>query len=161
MSLEHVVFFVVVAVAALMVIGLVYWRLPKRLNSEKFNQQWRELQLLCRDKATWREAVIAADRLLDRALRKRRFSGGSMGERLVSAQRALTDHESVWAAHNLFKKLDSNPRLKLKQEDVQRALMAFRQALRDLGALTSEKSEARSMKSETNPKHEAREKHEI
>ena len=135
MSIEMIVLLAGAAVAVLVVIGLVYSRIPKKLKIPKFEKKWKELQLFCRDKTTWREAVVSADRLLDEALKKRKYAGGSMGERLVSAHKIFTDHDSVWQAHNLYKKLDGNPSLKLRESDVKRALLAFRQALRDLGAL--------------------------
>lgn len=135
MSVEKIAFIVATFVAVIVIAAVIYWRVPKRLKTSKFEHRWKELQLYCRDKTTWRDAVLRADRLLDEALRKRKFSGGSMGERLVSAHKVFTDHDSVWQAHNLYKKLDGNPSLKPRESDVKSALMAFRQALRDLGAL--------------------------
>lgn len=111
-------------------------RIPKRPKRTKFTRKWRELQGLCSDKQTWTEAIVAADRLLDEALKKRRKRGHSMGERLVAAQRDFTDNDSVWKAHKLAGQLrQSAEEPILKEEDVKDALVAFRQALRDLGAL--------------------------
>jgi hypothetical protein len=100
---------------------------------------WRELQSLCRDKATWPLALIQADQLLDKALKRRRFKGKSMGERMVSAQHILTDNDAVWFAHNLVKKMTADSTKKPRQKDVKHALVGFRQALRDLGALPVDK----------------------
>lgn len=75
--------------------------------------------------------------MLDKALIKRRYKGKSMGERLVSAQRSLSNNDSVWFAHNLVKKILSDENLRLREADVKDALVGFRQALRDLGALKS------------------------
>lgn len=139
MSIEKMAALGLSGFAAIVIGILIYWRLPKRLKATKFEKKWKQLQLFCRDKTTWRDAILAADRLLDEALKKRKYSGGSMGERLVSAHKIFTDHDSVWQAHNLYKKLDGNPSLKPRESDVKNALLAFRQALRDLGALkTSE-----------------------
>lgn len=101
----------------------------------KFITQWRELQEYCRDKATWPEALIAADDLLNKALKKRRFKGKSMGERLVNAQRYITDNDDIWVAHNMVKKLKGDREIKLKESEVKEALLSFREALRDIGAL--------------------------
>ena len=81
------------------------------------------------------EAIAQADVLLDKALKKRKYKGASMGERMVSAQKTFTKNDETWFAHNLHKKLLNNPDLKLKAESVKSALSGFRQALRDLGAL--------------------------
>lgn len=110
--------------------------LPRRkLKTKKFEAQWKELQKFCSSKETWALAVINADKLLDEALKKKKLKGKSMGERLVEAQRQLTDNDAVWFAHNLAKKLleDSAPRL--RERDVKKSLVGVRQALRDLGAL--------------------------
>lgn len=121
----------------LVIIAIVVFliRRPKKLKVNRFVASWRELQGLCKDKATWPEAVIQADKLLEVALKKRKLKGKTMGERLVSAQRLFTDNDDTWFAHNLAKKLKTNASTPLKESDVRDALMGFRQALRDLGAL--------------------------
>ena len=58
-----------------------------------------------------------------------------MGERLVDAQRVLTNNDAIWFAHNLAKKAVNDSTMKLKESDVKKSLVGFRQALRDLGAL--------------------------
>lgn len=108
--------------------------------TDKFVTRWIELQNCCRDKETWRDALIQADKLLDKALKKRKFKGKSMGERLVNAQRFITDNDDIWDAHNLVKKLINAPeKARLKETDVKEALISFREALKDLGALPSTK----------------------
>lgn len=111
-------------------------RLPRRkLKPERYQQKWKELQAFCKDKATWPDAVIAADNLLDEVLKKRRMKGRTMGERLVKAQREFSDNDGVWSAHKLRNRLESEPDTQLKEEEVKTALLNFRQALKDLGAL--------------------------
>ncbi|MBI1856957.1 hypothetical protein HY003_02215 [Candidatus Saccharibacteria bacterium] len=117
---------------------LILRRMPKKLKPEYFTANWRELQSLCGDRATWPLALLDADKLLDTALKRRRFKGKSMGERMVSAQRVLTENDSAWYAHNLVKKIVARPNAKLLKRDVKLALMGFRRALRDLGALPNE-----------------------
>ena len=107
----------------------------RKIKQDKFKQQWTELQGYCRTKNTWGLALINADKLLDEALKKKRYKGKSMGERLVDAQRVLTDNDAVWFAHNLTKKVINESAGKLKESDVKKSLVGFRQALRDLGAL--------------------------
>lgn len=115
---------------------------PKRLKVQRFVASWRELQGYCRDKATWPQAIIQADRLLDAALKKRKLKGRTMGERLVSAQRLFTDNDDTWFAHNLAKKITAQTDASLKESDVKDALLGFRQALRDIGALPPAGKEA-------------------
>lgn len=125
---------------SLAIVGFfVYRKWPKKLNQKNYIRRWRELQALCKQKDTWKDAVITADNLLDRALKQRKFKGSTPGERLVSAQRKFTKNDKVWNAHNLFKRLKSREDLQPKEEETKRALTSFRQALRDLGALPDEK----------------------
>lgn len=105
------------------------------LNTEYFNKRWRELQKMCADKTTWPLAIIDADKLLDEALRKSRVKGKTMGERMVTVQRDLSNNDSVWYAHKLRNKLVHEQYEDLKERDVKEALVGFRQALKDLGAL--------------------------
>ena len=140
MSIEKQIILAVGAVGLVIILALVYWRMPKRLRANKFMTNWKDLQAYLKDSTKWSEAIIMADTLLDRALKKRKFRGGSMGERMVSAQRYFTNNDDIWFAHNLCKKLKANKEMKLKEDDVKDALIGFRQGLRDLGALDNGQS---------------------
>jgi hypothetical protein len=58
-----------------------------------------------------------------------------MGERLVAAQRSLTDNDGVWYAHKLRNQLVHQVDVKLKKRDIKHALIGIGQALKDLGAI--------------------------
>ena len=110
--------------------------IPRRkLKPAKFKEQWAELQKFCSSKDTWALAVINADKLLDEALKKKHLKGKSMGERLVEAQKLISDNDGVWFAHNMAKKLLDDSYGRLKETDVKKSLVGVRSALRDLGAL--------------------------
>jgi hypothetical protein len=128
----------IVAVVLLMALAIgtgVFKLRPRRLKTDYFQNRWQELQKMCSNAETWPLAVINADKLLDEALKKLRFRGKTMGERLVSAQRTLSDNDSAWYGHKLRNKLVHEPDVKIKERDVKDALMGIRQALKDLGAL--------------------------
>ncbi len=110
-------------------------RRPKSLNVEYFKQKWQESQAFCKDKSTWPLAIIGADKLVDEALKRRKYKGKTMGERMVAAQRDFSDNDGVWYAHKLRNRLVHEVDTKLKEADVKKALMGLRQALKDLGAL--------------------------
>lgn len=116
---------------------LIPFRGPKKRirKADKFISEWRELQTMCKDPATWYDALVSADKLLDKALKKRGFKGKTMGERLVGAQRSITDNDDIWDAHNLVKKIINQPGVKLKESVVKETLISFREALKDVGAL--------------------------
>jgi hypothetical protein len=134
----------IIAIGGLIIIGLTFMvifsrlvmkKVPRKLKEDKFQAKWQELQSFCKDKATWPDAILAADKLLDEALTKRRFKGKNMGEKLVSAQKIFSNNDDVWFSHKLSKKIQEDPTLKLKEADVKDALLSLRQALKDLGAL--------------------------
>jgi hypothetical protein len=140
MNLETIALVIAGGLVALVSLLVIALRVPKRLRSEYFVANWKELQGLCKDKKSWPDALKGADKLLDRALKKRKFKGKTMGERMVSAQRTFSDNDGTWFAHNIYKKIVADPNFKLKEADVKDALVGFRQALRDLGALPDGKS---------------------
>ena len=67
---------VVIYIGALLItiIFLFYlrWKLPYRLKIKHFLGDWKDLQELCRDKSTWRLAIVDADKLVEKALKKRK-----------------------------------------------------------------------------------------
>ncbi len=124
-----------IGIIILIIGALIKRKIPKRLNQKYFVKEWRYLQAMCGNKDTWPLAIINADKLLDVALKKRRFTGKSMGERLVAAQRKLSNNDGVWFAHKLRNRLVHEQDVHLREKDVKDALVGIRQALKDLGAL--------------------------
>lgn len=141
----NIILVAVVVVIAVAVVGLWYWRhRPRALKTEHFQKHWQELQVNLKNKETWPDVVMAADKLLDEALRKKRVAGKNMGERLVKAQRMLTDNDGVWFGHKLRGQLEHEPKKKLKESEVKEALIGIRQALKDLGALPESKIKSKT-----------------
>lgn len=135
MSTEMLIAIIGAGLALLGLITFAARRPRKELNREYFQAKWKELQKSLNKSETWPVAIIQADNLLDEALKRRRFKGKTMGERLVSAQKSLSDNDGVWFAHKLRNRLVHEVDVKLTQKEVQKALIGLRQALRDLGAL--------------------------
>jgi hypothetical protein len=125
----------VVLLAMVFGVGFLLRRKPKALNQAYYQDQWQTLQKLCKDKSTWPLAVIDADKLLDDALKRRKYKGKTMGERLVSAQRDIKDNDGVWFGHKLRNRLVHENNVKLTETDVKQALLGIRSGLKDLGAL--------------------------
>ncbi len=142
MSPETIALISAVLLLAFVAVAVVGLRIPKKLKANYFVAHWRELQSYCKDKKTWPKALGEADKLLDRALKKRKFKGQSMGERMVAAQHVFSDNDAVWFAHNLCKKVAADSSVRIKESDVKDALVGFRQALRDIGALPDTKEKA-------------------
>jgi hypothetical protein len=125
----------VVILILLTVVGVLLKRRTPKLNVAQFEARWVEIRTLCKDKKTWPLAIINADKLTDDALKKSKFKGKTVGERLVAAQHQLSDNDGIWFAHKLRNKLVHENMPPLKQKDVVKVLAGFRQALRDLGAI--------------------------
>jgi hypothetical protein len=128
-----VIVFGVVVLAAVGYLGKKV--VPNKLNQEYYQSKWSELLTRVKTSDGMSLAVIDADKLLDDALKKKHYRGKTMGERLVAAQRTLSDNDAVWYAHKLRNRLVHEQNVRIKKRDVQKALAGFRQALRDLGAL--------------------------
>ena len=132
---------IVIGVAAVVLLLVIVFgakfarRRPSKLNTKYFNQRWKEAQALCANQNTWPLAIINADKLLDEALKKRKYKGKTMGERLVAAQHDISENDGVWFGHKMRNKLVHEDFTKLKKKDVLQALVGFRSALKDLGAL--------------------------
>ncbi len=108
---------------------------PRKLNQAYYAERWQTLQTLLKDKSTWPLAIIDADKLLDDALKRSKYRGKTMGERLVAAQRDIKNNDDVWFGHKLRNRLVHEDKVKLKERDVKDALFGIRAALKDLGAL--------------------------
>lgn len=135
MSVEVMIAVIGAALALLGMVSFLIKRPKKQLDKSYYRRKWRELQKLCSKSDTWALAIIQADSLLDRALKKKHFKGKTMGERLVSAQRSLTNNDGVWYGHKLRNQLVHQIDMDLREKDVKRALLSFCEALRDLGAI--------------------------
>jgi hypothetical protein len=110
-------------------------RKPKTLNQAYYQERWQKLQGMLKDKETWPLAVIDADKLLDDALKRSKYKGKTMGERLVSAQRDINNNDGTWYGHKLRNRIVHESDIKLREREVKDALIGIRSALKDLGAL--------------------------
>jgi hypothetical protein len=125
---------IVFGIIVLAVVSRLARRRPSKLDTKYFQNQWMELLARVKTPEGMMLAVIDADKLLDEALKKHHLKGKTMGERLVSAQRLLSDNDAVWYAHKLRNRLVHEPNVRLKKKEARNALAGFRQGLRDLGA---------------------------
>ena len=127
----------IIGVAIIVVtFGVILMRkIPKRIRSAHYVKKWREIQKMCANKEDWSHAIIHADMLLDEIMMKKKIVGKTMGERMVSVQKRFSAHEAVWDAHKLANNLRQNSELKVTKPKIKSTLVAYRQALRDLGAL--------------------------
>lgn len=109
----------------------------KYLDTEKYRSKWLAIeQQLQRDNdSSYQLAILNADKLLDHALKERGFSGNTMGERMKSAKSVWSNTKNVWTAHKIRNQIAHEAEVKLSYDATRRALAAFKQALKDLGAI--------------------------
>lgn len=139
MTIGLLVFFIVILIFGLIVFGIIVSRTKGRqlLNVEKFRSDWLTIEHELRrdNEASYVRSILEADKLLDHALKQRGFKGQSMGDRMRSASSSWSNNRHVWTAHKLRNKIAHEPAYKVRYDITRRALSAFKQALKDLGAI--------------------------
>src|SRR3990167_4827039 len=117
---------IVFGIFVLMLIGVFGKHVPHRMNQKYFERKWLELLTRVKTPEGMMLAVIDADKLLDEALKRRNFRGKTMGERLVSAQRTMTNNDAVWFAHKLRNRLVHESDARIKEREAKAALAGIR-----------------------------------
>ena len=107
------------------------------LDVDKYRSQWLTLerQLVRDQESSYHLTILNADKLLDLALRQRGFNGQTMGERMKAAKDTWTSANNIWTAHKIRNQIAHEPDVKVRYEDARRSLAAYRQGLKDLGAI--------------------------
>ena len=85
--------------------------------------------------ATFAIAVIEGDKLLDKALVEMGTPGKTMGDRLKRAGGRFSNINAVWRAHKLRNAIAHESDFEISYKQAQNALIIYRQALKDLGAI--------------------------
>lgn len=135
------VLFLVIAIVAVGLLALVAMTLMGKrkhdFNVEEYQTRWLKIEnsLVKGQRQSYNLAVLNADKLLDRALIELGLPGKTMGERMKRVGDKFTKVSSVWYAHKLRNQIAHEPDFELDYEEASRALSAFRQALKDLGAI--------------------------
>lgn len=133
--------YLLIAVAIIAVIAVIYLTMSMRtspaLNKQRYQAKWLEIEHgLARDNpSSYALAVLNADKLLDLALKERRFKGQTMGERMKAANAAWKNPNHVWGAHKIRNQLAHESDFHIDHQTALRALAAFKQGLKDLGAI--------------------------
>ena len=109
----------------------------RALDQDKFRSRWMSVESkLQRDnEATYMVCIFEADKLLDQALRERGLSGKTMADRMKQCQGKWTNGNGVWAAHKLRNKLAHEADIRVDYDRTRQALGAFKQGLKDVGAI--------------------------
>ncbi len=128
----------ILIVAVLLIIVIVLTKKgPAPLSVEKYRMRWLaiENQLDKNQPSSFHLCVLNADKLLDQALKERGVKGETMGERMKTAKDTWSSANAVWTAHKLRNQIAHEPDVQVSYEAARRALAAFKQALKDVGAI--------------------------
>jgi hypothetical protein len=128
---------VLVVAVLLVVVIFLSKKGPAPLDVEKYRMRWLaiEKQLNRNDISSLSLTVLNADKLLDQALRERGIKGETMGERMKTTKDNWSNANGVWSAHKLRNQIAHEPEVIVNYDDARRALGAFKQALKDIGAI--------------------------
>lgn len=112
-------------------------RSPRQLDVDKYRSRWMAIETSLKrdDENSYTLSVINADKLLDQALRERGFAGKTMADRMKQCQGKWTNGNGVWAAHKLRNRLVHETDARVDYERTRQALVAFKQGLKDVGAI--------------------------
>lgn len=110
---------------------------PRTLDVDKYRSRWLTIETSLKrdDTNTHTLCVLNADKLLDQALRDKGLSGKTMAERMKQCQGKWSNGNGLWAAHKLRNKLAHEPDAIIDYERARQALVAYKQGLKDLGAI--------------------------
>ena len=141
MSSGPVAIFFLVVILIVAIIAVLFLMVSSkkgpRLNVTRYQTQWLAIEnSVSRDnQASWQVAIMNADKLVDQALRESKYKGETMGERMKSAQKVWRNANHIWGAHKIRNQLAHEVNTKLTYDITLRSLSAFKQGLKDLGAI--------------------------
>lgn len=125
---------IIILAGAILVAGKLL-RKKTGLNQEEFMRRWKDIQTLIGTPEGSKMAIVEADNLVDEALKQLRISGKTMGERLVTARKMFSDNDGIWMAHKLRNRIVHESDTRIQPRQLKDAIIGFRKALKDLGAL--------------------------
>ncbi len=110
---------------------------PKALDVDKYRSRWLsiEQQLKREEVSSYSMSIMNADKLLDQALIDRGVAGQKMADRMKNMKTKWTNANHVWSAHKLRNQIAHEPDVHVDYDGARRALAAFKQALKDVGAI--------------------------
>lgn len=132
---ELIVTIIAAVFAAVVILVLFIFLYLRKPNPRRFKKKWNKVKSKLSKQDQWKDALAEADKLLDLALRKKGYTGKTVGEKLVKAEKIFTDKDEVWFGHKLSNAANEKPGLKLKKADMKRALIGLQKGLKDLRVL--------------------------
>lgn len=107
------------------------------LDQEKYRVKWLKIEngLDQKNPTTYQFAVLAADKLLDQAMKETGIAGENMGARLKNAKNRFAKIDHIWTAHKLRNKIAHESDVNVSLRATRQALAIYKRALREIGAI--------------------------
>lgn len=140
MEQSTIIFFL----AAMIIIGAALFAIisnvkhgAKRLDVEKYRTKCLSIEQSFKkgDESSYHLAVLNADKLVGQALTDLNIKGDTMGEKMKFAKNKFSDNNGIWNAHKLRNRIAHDTDVRVDYNEAKRALLNFRKALKDLGAI--------------------------
>ncbi len=139
MNILVVVFLIIILLvaAALFVTMALTKKSGRTMDVAKYQSRWMSIESSLKngEPATYPLSILNADKLVDAALRDRGMAGQTMSERMKAAQNIWSNADHVWGAHKIRNRIAHEPDAEVTYEIAARSLAAYKQALKDLGAV--------------------------
>lgn len=87
------------------------------------------------NKATYNNAVIEADKLLDKAMHEMGLPGKTFAERLKKSSAHFSQVNAIWHAHKIRNQIAHEHGFSIEYLQAKHALASYKQGLKDLGAI--------------------------
>lgn len=135
---------IILLFAAIIIVGALLFAFicvtkkgAKRLDVERYRVKYLaiENQFKRDEPSSFHLSVLNADKLVDQALRDRGARGQTMGERMKNSASLFSDRNGIWTAHKLRNQIAHESDVMVTYEEARYALVCFRKALKDLGAI--------------------------
>lgn len=107
------------------------------LDVKRYRMGWLKIerQLIKDQESSYHMAILNADKLLDQALKQKGAKGTTMGERMKASQSLWSSANNIWTAHKIRNQIAHETDARVSYNDTRRSLAAYKQALKDLGAI--------------------------
>ena len=135
------IFFLLIAIVIVGVFVFVAITISANKNAhfdkEKYQTLWLKIEnnLTRENPLSYNAAIIEADKLLDRAMNEVGIPGKTMGDRLKNSKDRFTKLNAVWYVHKIRNQIAHEPNFSVNYTQARHALAAYKQALKDLGAI--------------------------
>lgn len=121
----------IAAVAVVIIVAYVWWKLRKRGLSASDKHELEGMMARAAGQGDLHRRVMDCEKVLDTAF-KRLGARGTFADNLKKMQARLGDREAVWRAHKLRNRIAHEAGIQSSAGDADSAVRAFSRALKDL-----------------------------